>query len=104
MDFNALHHQPQTSLIANVWDASSALVAEQAGYSDTTDGIANHIHRLAVLGVVRINLEDSHVVNGVSPLDDAAEFFCRLQLLSQACPGIFRTCAPMRFCLTPKMR
>ena len=32
MDFNALHHQPLPLLIANVWDASSALAAEQAGY------------------------------------------------------------------------
>lgn len=32
MDFNALHHQPQPMLIASVWDASSALAAEQSGY------------------------------------------------------------------------
>ena len=139
MDFNALHHQPQPLLIANVWDASSALAAEQAGYrvlgtssaaisamlgyedgegmrfdellyivtriravtdlplsvdleagySDTAQGIAKHIHRLAALGVVGINLEDSHVVNGVRQLDDAGEFADRLQQLSQACPGIF---------------
>ena len=139
MDFNALHHQPQPLLIANVWDASSALAAAQtgyralgtssaaiaamlgyedgegmcfdellfivtriraitdlslsvdleAGYSDTTDGIANHIHRLAASGVVGINLEDSHVVNGVRQLDDAGEFADRLQLLRQMCPGIF---------------
>lgn len=139
MDFNALHHQPQPLLIANVWDASSALAAEQAGYralgtssaaiaamlgyedgegmcfdellfivtriravtnlplsvdleagySDTTDGIANHIHRLAASGVVGINLEDSHVVNGVRQLDDAGEFADKLQQLRQMCPGIF---------------
>ena len=139
MDFNALHHQPQPLLVANVWDASSALAAEQAGYralgtssaaiaamlgyddgegmcfdellfivtriravtdlplsvdleagySDTTDGIANHIHRLAASGVVGINLEDSHVVNGVRQLDDAREFADRLQLLRQMCSGIF---------------
>lgn len=139
MDFNALHHQPQPLLIANVWDASSALAAEQAGYralgtssaaiaamlgyddgegmsidellfivtriravtdlplsvdleagySDTTEGIANHIHRFSALGVVGINLEDSHVVNGVRQLDDASDFADRLQQLSQMCPGIF---------------
>jgi 2-methylisocitrate lyase-like PEP mutase family enzyme len=32
MDFNTLHHQPQPLLIANAWDASSALAAKQAGY------------------------------------------------------------------------
>ena len=139
MDFNALHHQPQPLLIANVWDASSALAAAQAGYralgtssaaiaamlgyedgegisfdeqlyivtriravtnlplsvdleagySDTAQGIAKHIHRLAALGVVGINLEDSHVVNGVRQLDEAGEFADRLQQLSQTCPGIF---------------
>jgi len=32
MDFNALHHQNHPLLIANVWDASSAQAAQQAGY------------------------------------------------------------------------
>ncbi|CND47560.1 isocitrate lyase/PEP mutase family protein [Yersinia intermedia] len=32
MDFAALHHQKQPLLIANVWDASSAIAAQQAGY------------------------------------------------------------------------
>lgn len=32
MDFNALHHQNHPLIIANVWDASSALAAQQAGY------------------------------------------------------------------------
>ncbi|PLR39614.1 isocitrate lyase/phosphoenolpyruvate mutase family protein [Chimaeribacter californicus] len=32
MDFNALHHQHSPLLIANVWDAGSALAAQQAGY------------------------------------------------------------------------
>lgn len=139
MDFNALHHQSQPLLIANVWDASSALAAEhagyralgtssaaiaamlgyedgegmsfdelvfivtriravtnlplsvdvEAGYSETTDGIASHIHRLAALGAVGINLEDSHVVNGVRQLDDAGDFADRLQQLSQMFPDIF---------------
>lgn len=139
MDFNALHHQPQPLLIANVWDASSALAAEQAGYralgtssaaiaallgyedgegmsfdellfivtriravtdlplsvdieagySDTAEGIAMNIHRLAKLGVQGINLEDSHVAEGVRQLDDADEFAGRLQQLSQMCPDIF---------------
>lgn len=32
MDFTALHFQPSPLLLANVWDASSARAAEQAGY------------------------------------------------------------------------
>lgn len=32
MDFNALHQQNQPLLLANVWDASSAQAAQQAGY------------------------------------------------------------------------
>lgn len=32
MDFNALHQQHQPLLLANVWDASSAQAAQQAGY------------------------------------------------------------------------
>ncbi|XBS69224.1 isocitrate lyase/phosphoenolpyruvate mutase family protein [Acerihabitans sp. KWT182] len=31
MNFNALHHQPRPLLIANVWDAGSALAAQRAG-------------------------------------------------------------------------
>lgn len=139
MDFNALHHQPQPLIIANVWDASSAIAAEQAGYralgtssaaiaamfgyndgegmsfdellfivtriravtnlplsvdveagyGRTTDEIINNIHHLVALGVVGINLEDSHVIDGVRQLDDAGEFAGRLQQLSQACPGLF---------------
>lgn len=33
MDFAALHHQAEPLLIANVWDAVSARLAEQAGYA-----------------------------------------------------------------------
>lgn len=32
MDFTALHYQSSPLLLANVWDASSALAAERAGY------------------------------------------------------------------------
>ncbi|MEH2920774.1 isocitrate lyase/phosphoenolpyruvate mutase family protein [Samsonia erythrinae] len=32
MDFTELHHQNTPLLIANVWDASSAIAAQQAGY------------------------------------------------------------------------
>ena len=34
MDFNALHHQHQPLLIANVWDACSALAAIQTQLKD----------------------------------------------------------------------
>jgi 2-methylisocitrate lyase-like PEP mutase family enzyme len=32
MDFRSLHFQPEPVLICNVWDVSSAVIAEQAGY------------------------------------------------------------------------
>ncbi|MBN3191672.1 isocitrate lyase/phosphoenolpyruvate mutase family protein, partial [Pectobacterium brasiliense] len=32
MDFAELHHQSNPLLIANVWDASSAIAAQYAGY------------------------------------------------------------------------
>ena len=139
MDFNALHHQPQPLLIANVWDACSALAAQQAGYhalgtssaaiaamlgyedgeamsfdellfivtriravtklplnvdleagyGKTTDDIVENIHRLVPLGVVGINLEDSHVMTGVRQLGDATVFASRVQELGRACPGVF---------------
>ncbi|WP_312228181.1 isocitrate lyase/phosphoenolpyruvate mutase family protein [Pseudescherichia sp.] len=139
MDFNALHHQNHPLLIANVWDASSALIAQQAGYhalgtssaaiaamlgyedgegmsfdellfivtrikavtslplsvdlesgyGDMTSRIIENIHLLARAGVVGINIEDSHVVNGVRSLDDAHTFASKLQELIAACPSIF---------------
>lgn len=139
MDFNALHHQPQPLLIANVWDASSAIAAEQAGYralgtssaaiaamlgyedgegmrfdellyivtriravtnlplsvdieagyGERAEEIISNIRRLAALGVVGVNIEDSHVTDGVRQLDDVGEFAGRLELLRQACPDLF---------------
>ena len=139
MDFNALHHQNHPLLIANVWDASSALIAQQAGYNalgtssaaiatllgyedgermsfdellfmvtrikavtslplsvdlesgygDTTSRIIENIHCLTQAGVVGINIEDSHVVNGVRSLDDAHTFASKLQELTAACPDLF---------------
>ncbi|MGO2304192.1 MAG: isocitrate lyase/PEP mutase family protein [Providencia sp.] len=32
MNFNELHHQKKPLLIANVWDATSAIIAQQSGY------------------------------------------------------------------------
>lgn len=139
MDFNTLHHQPQPLIIANAWDASSALAAKQAGYDalgtssaaiatmlgyedgegmsfdelfyivsrikavtelplsvdleagygDTTDQVIENIHRLAHLGVVGINIEDSRVINHERSLVDAIYFADKLRELIQACPGIF---------------
>lgn len=124
MNFTELHHQSTPLLIANVWDASSAIAAQHAGYQATgtssaaiaamlgyEDGeamsfdellyivtriksvshlplsvdveagfgrtaseITVNLKRLASLGVVGVNLEDSRVVNGVRQLDDAVAF------------------------------
>jgi len=46
----------------------------EAGYGQTAEQITTHIRRLAQAGVVGINLEDSHVVNGHRQLDDARAF------------------------------
>lgn len=139
MSFTALHHQSQPLLIANVWDAASALTAGQAGYhalgtssaaiastsgyedgesmsfdelffvvarikavtklplsvdleagyGDTTGRIIENIHRLRQLGVVGINIEDSHVVNQARSLDDASTFAAKLREITQACPDLF---------------
>ncbi|ADU71452.1 isocitrate lyase/phosphoenolpyruvate mutase family protein [Pantoea sp. At-9b] len=128
MHFTALHHQKKPLLIANVWDAASAITAHQAGYQalgtssaaiaamlgyedgqamsfdellyivtrikavsnlpltvdveagfgGTADEIAQHLTRLAQLGVVGINLEDSNVINGIRQLEDATVFSRRL--------------------------
>ena len=32
MDFRGLHFQPEPVLVCNVWDVSSAIIAEKAGY------------------------------------------------------------------------
>lgn len=139
MDFRGLHQQPQPLVIANVWDASSALAAQnagyralgtssaavasllgyedgegmsfdellyivsrisavtdlplsvdmEAGYSDTPEGIIENLQRLEKIGVVGINIEDSHVVNGERQLDDPGVFARMLQQLSKACPAMF---------------
>ncbi|UYA58528.1 carboxyvinyl-carboxyphosphonate phosphorylmutase-lika protein [Pectobacterium sp. F1-1] len=124
MDFAGLHNQNTPLLIANVWDAGSAIAAQRAGYQAlgtssaaiaamlgyedgeamsfdellyivtriksvstlplsvdveagfgrTANEITSHLKRLALLGVVGINLEDSRVINGVRQLDDAVAF------------------------------
>lgn len=134
MNFTELHHQTKPLLIANVWDAASALTAQQAdyqalgtssaaiaamlGYEDgqamsfdellyivtriksvthlplsvdveagfggTADEITAHLRRLAQLGVVGINLEDSKVVNGVRQLTDSAAFTHTLKEIRHA--------------------
>ncbi|MEX3021071.1 isocitrate lyase/phosphoenolpyruvate mutase family protein [Kluyvera sp. STS39-E] len=140
MDFTALHYQASPLLLANVWDASSARAAAQAGYqalgtssaaiatmlgyadgesltfeelyfmvcriraastlplnvdmesgyAETPDGVVENLLRLAALGVVGVNLEDSRVRNGKRELEDAALFANRLQsirkgLTAQSC-------------------
>ncbi|MDR9891930.1 isocitrate lyase/phosphoenolpyruvate mutase family protein [Pseudenterobacter timonensis] len=135
MDFTSLHHASSPLLVANVWDASSALAARQAGYRalgtssaaiaamlgyedgeqialdellfivsrirtvtdlplsvDLEAGYGDTlfaIQRLARIGVVGINLEDSHVVNGVRQLDDANSFADKLETIAQARTGLF---------------
>ncbi|ROP62180.1 2-methylisocitrate lyase-like PEP mutase family enzyme [Enterobacter sp. BIGb0383] len=134
MDFTALHHQNKPLLIANVWDAGSAIAAHQAGYQalgtssaaiaatlgyedgeamsfdellfivtrikavsnlplsvdieagfgGTAGEIAANITRLARQGIVGVNLEDSHVVNGIRQLDEAVEFARRLKAIREA--------------------
>ena len=139
MNFFSLHHQRVPLIIANVWDASSALAAQdagylalgtssaaiaamlgyddgealsfaellfiveriravstlplsvdlEAGYSETTQGIIENIQRLAPLGVVGINLEDSRVIQGERHSLDASTFAHRLQDIRRACPDMF---------------
>ena len=139
MNFAALHYQPAPLIIANVWDASSALAAHQAGYlalgtssaaiaallgyedgeaiafdellfmvtriravttlplsvdlesgySETTNGIIENIQRLARLGVVGVNLEDSRVIEGVRQPENASAFATKLGQIRQACPEMF---------------
>lgn len=50
----------------------------EAGYGTSASDVANNLMRLAELGVVGVNLEDSRVIKGVRRLDDAADFARRL--------------------------
>ncbi|ELY2781991.1 isocitrate lyase/phosphoenolpyruvate mutase family protein [Cronobacter turicensis] len=134
MHFTDLHNQNTPLLLANVWDAASAVVAEkagfqatgtssaamaamlgyedgqgmtfeelyyivsrikavshlplsvdlEAGFSNSAQVIAGHIKRLAQLGVVGVNLEDSRVMNGVRQLEDAAGFAHKLNAIRDA--------------------
>lgn len=139
MNFTDLHYQNPPLLIANVWDAGSAIAAQQlgyqacgtssaaiaamlgyddgegmpfddlffivsrlcavtslplsvdmeAGYSDTVEGVIKNIQRLAQLGVVGINLEDSRVVQGERRLEEPSRFAARLSAIRAACPELF---------------
>lgn len=134
MTFTELHKQNKPLIIANVWDAGSAMMAQQAGYhalgtssaaiadtlgyedgeamsfdelyyivtriksasnlplsvdveagfGDSAEDIILHLKKLAQLGVVGINLEDSRVVNGVRSLDDALAFASTLKKIRDA--------------------
>jgi 2-methylisocitrate lyase-like PEP mutase family enzyme len=129
MNFTELHHQNQPLIIANVWDAVSAITADQlgykalgtssaaiaamlgyddgeamsfeelfyivsrirsvtdlplsvdieAGFGGSVEEISAHLKRLAHLGVVGVNLEDSCVVNGVRQLGDPNAFAFKLK-------------------------
>lgn len=134
MKFAELHNQNKPLLIANVWDAVSAITAHQSGYQalgtssaaiaatlgyedgeamtfdellyivtriksvshlplsvdveagfgSTAGEITGHLKRLAQLGVVGINLEDSKVVNGARQLDEATAFARKLKEIRNA--------------------
>ncbi|MDY4387301.1 isocitrate lyase/PEP mutase family protein [Pectobacterium aroidearum] len=134
MNFTERHHQSPPLLIANVWDASSAIAAQHAGYQAlgtssaaiaamlgyedgeamsfdellyivtriksvshlplsvdvesgfgrTASEITVNLKRLASLGVVGVNLEDSRVVNDVRQLDDAVAFSRALKEIRHA--------------------
>lgn len=56
----------------------------EAGHADEAAAIADHVRVLAELGVVGINLEDSHVLQGQRRLDPAAAFADKLQAIRGA--------------------
>lgn len=56
----------------------------EAGFGGTANEITTHLKRLAQLGVVGINLEDSRVINGIRQLDDAAAFTRTLKEIRNA--------------------
>jgi len=122
--FKELHHQETPLILCNVWDATSAHIAEklgyqaigtssaaiaksfgktdgqiisfetllmvvkqisevttlplsvdiEAGYADTPQEIVENIVKLAKLGVVGINIEDSQLINGLRFLVDKHNF------------------------------
>jgi 2-methylisocitrate lyase-like PEP mutase family enzyme len=122
--FKELHHQETPLILCNVWDATSAHIAEklgyqaigtssaaiaksfgktdgqiisfetllmvvkqisevttlplsvdiEAGYADTSKEIADNITKLAELGVVGVNIEDSQLINGLRFLVDKHNF------------------------------
>ncbi|WP_342324048.1 isocitrate lyase/phosphoenolpyruvate mutase family protein [Kosakonia sp. BYX6] len=51
----------------------------EAGFGETANEMTTNLKRLAQLGVVGVNLEDSRVVNGVRQLDNAVTFASRLK-------------------------
>ena len=55
----------------------------EGGYSRNLDEIVRHIERLAIMGIVGINIEDSIVVNGKRSQLDATIFSKSLQAISK---------------------
>jgi PEP phosphonomutase and related enzymes len=56
----------------------------EAGFGGSVSVVAARLKRLAQLGVVGINLEDSRAIDGVRRLEDATDFAIRLQAIREA--------------------
>ncbi|OIQ26526.1 isocitrate lyase/phosphoenolpyruvate mutase family protein [uncultured Vibrio sp.] len=91
---NVLFEQLLT--IANAISKATTLpltVDIESGYGDTPAAIANNIVELTKVGVVGINIEDSHVVQGERHLSDSTAFAQTLEsvreLLSNADVDVF---------------
>ena len=117
MDFNALHQQNQPLLLANVWDASSAQAAQQAGYQAlgsssaaiaamlgyedgeemSFDELFYVVSRIKTVSELPLSVDleagygatTSHIIDNIRRLDDAERFAVKLQEITRACPGLF---------------
>ena len=117
MDFNALHQQNQPLLLANVWDASSAQAAQQAGYQAlgsssaaiaamlgyedgeemSFDELFYVVSRIKTVSELPLSVDleagygatTSHIIDNIRRLADAERFAVKLQEITRACPGLF---------------
>lgn len=55
----------------------------ESGYGESPEAVAANVERLAALGVVGINIEDSIVRDGVRSLQDMVEFASKLKAIIQ---------------------
>ncbi|MDF2525695.1 MAG: hypothetical protein K0S17_780 [Enterobacter mori] len=78
MNFAELHNRHEPLLIANVWDAASAVAAQEAGYQALGTSSAAIASTLGY---------EDRVMNGVRQLDDASDFSCTLRTVSDALRG-----------------